>query len=120
MKSPFILLLFSIIAVIFGANAPAPRDLGRFPIITGQRFVNIISVLLVKLVVDSVDFGPLPEYDGLLVQDINSVEKMKRKLVKTEIFGEYKGNIEVDKVIVNGLDYGPYTINNIIFRAIPC
>src|SRR5258708_32138884 len=89
MKYSIISLLSMIIAVAFGAEAPAPKEIKpHYPIITGGRTHEFkptcqwMTIYMVK----SVDFGPIPKYEGLLVNDKELVKKMKLELVTPEVF----------------------------------
>jgi hypothetical protein len=54
-------------------------------------------------VVRSLNFGTVPKYAGLQIEDKEGVRKMKNDLVDKKIFCRH--NVRVDHVIVNGIDY---------------
>ena len=97
-----------IIAVAFGAEAPSPKS--HYPIITGGRAhkPEVTGQWITMYKVDCVDFGPVPKYEGLSVNDEELVRKMKLELVTPEVFGGSERNIH--HVFVNGKDYGSHYI----------
>ena len=117
MKCSIISLLSMIIAVAFGAESPYPKKIKpHYPIITGGRTHKLEPTCpwMSTYKVDCVDFGPVPRYEGLSVNEKNLVKKMKSELVKREFFDGYVCNIQVDKIIVNRKDYGSHYIRTMM------
>lgn len=126
MKYSILSLLSLIIAVAFGAKAPAPKEIKpHYPEIeTKRRYPEIESFGLSPsnypwtstYFVLFVDFGHVPKYEGLSIKDKDGfrnthlIRKMKSELVTRKIFGECYCNIQIEDVIVNGIFYGTHYI----------
>jgi hypothetical protein len=100
MNCSFLFFLALCIAIVFGAEAQYPK------IIIKCEF-HPENPALRKLCIESVDLGPIQEYEHIPVQTIVGNE-IKYNLVQKEMFDEkyWDYRIEVEKVLMNGKDYG--------------